>query len=323
MFAAPPASVSEPVVFAGSAAYLRQTSGQAGPVLTIGNFDGVHRGHRALLGQVVDAARRRGVPACVFTFDPPPRSVLAPSQAQPRITAWPERVRLLGECGVDQVIVEHFTPAFAQHPPEWFVREVLGRRIRPVELVVGYDFRFGRARAGTLDTVAEGLPGVPVSSIAAVSDDSLVVSSSAIRRQVQSGDVRGAALLLGRPHQIRGVVVAGDQRGRQLGFPTANLSCASELLPAVGVYAVKVRVNGGDGQAAVANLGVRPTFGSGNELRVEVHILDYRGDLYGQELDVLFVDRIRGESRFRSVDALVTQIRADIDAARGMLDHAS
>ena len=312
----------EPAVFAGSAAYSRRRpSGlnTPGPVLTIGNFDGVHHGHRALLGEVVAAAQSRGAPACVYTFDPPPRAVLAPSHAQPRITAWPDRVRLLGELGVDHVIVERFTRAFAQHPPSWFVDEVLGRRIAPVEIIVGYDFRFGKARAGTLDTVAERLTEVPIRAVQALERKGEVVSSSAIRRRVLAGDVMGAADFLGRPHLIRGVVVAGDRRGRTIGYRTANVDCSAELLPAAGVYAVRARVDGGAWHNGVANLGVRPTFGTHGPLKVEVHLFDFRADIYGAELEIAVVHRIRGEQRFEGVEALVTQIRADVDRARMLL----
>jgi len=316
---------TEPAVFAGSAAYARrrrQGRDALEPVLTIGNFDGVHRGHHALLSEVVGAARARGVPACVYTFDPPPRAVLAPSQAQPRITAWPDRVRLLGELGVDHVIVERFNRAFAQHPPAWFVDEVLGRRIRPVEIIVGYDFRFGKARAGTVETVAERLDGVPIRAVQALERGGEVVSSSAIRRRVLAGNVAAAADFLGRAHFVRGAVVSGDRRGRTIGYPTANVDCGADLLPAAGVYAVRARVDGGDWHGGVANLGVRPTFGAGGPLKVEVHLFDFRGDIYGAELEVAFVGRIRGEQRFEGVEALVTQIRADADRARVLLADA-
>ena len=315
----------EPDVFAGSAAYARRRrdgSDAERPVLTIGNFDGVHLGHHSLLHEVVAAARQRGVPACVYTFDPPPRAVLAPSQAQPRITAWPDRVRLLGELGIDHVIVERFTRAFAQHPPEWFVDEVLGRRIDPVEIIVGYDFRFGRARAGTVDTVAKRLD-VPIRAVSALSRGEVVVSSSAIRRRVLAGDVAAAADFLGRPHLVRGVVVAGDRRGRAMGYPTANVDCGSELLPAAGVYAVRVRVDGGPWLQGIANLGVRPTFGPDGPLKVEVHLFDFKANIYGCELEVGFVGHIRGEQRFDGLDPLVQQIRTDVKQARALLADAS
>ncbi len=304
-----------PTVFAGSAAY---PPDGPGPVLSIGNFDGVHRGHRHLLDAVVRRARALGVPACIYTFDPPPRVVLAPGQHRPRILAWTDKVGLLGEAGIDQVVVERFTRAFAQHPPEWFVDEILGRRLRPAAMVVGYDFRFGRARAGGLDLIRARLPAVPIAQVDAHELDG-VVSSSRIRDVVSTGDVAEGARLLGRPHFVRGTVVPGEQRGRRIGYPTANVETDAELVPPAGVYAVRARVDGGGEHDAVANLGVRPTFGGG-AFSIEVHLLDWSGDLYGRELTVSFLDRIRGEQRFADAEALKQQIRLDVAAARGVLE---
>lgn len=304
-------------LYAGSAAYPPATSGP-GPVLTIGNFDGVHRGHQHLLARLVSRARALGVPSCVYTFEPPPRVVLAPQQARTRILAWPEKMRLLADHGVDHVVVERFTRAFAQHPPEWFATQILGARLRAAALVVGYDFRFGRARAGDLALLRRLLPHVPVEQVEALYLDEQLVSSSTVRGLVLEGAVERAAALLGRPHCIRGTVVGGDQRGRTIGFPTANLETDSELLPAPGVYAVRARVDGGAPLPAVANLGFRPTF-EGRSFLVEVHLLDQSLDLYGHELIVQFEARLRAEQRFSGVDALVAQIRADVEAARGVL----
>ena len=307
-----------PRIFAGSAAYAEQR-GAVHPVLTIGNFDGVHRGHQALLSAVVERARARGVPAAVYTFDPPPRSVLAPAAAQPRLTDWSFRAHLLGALGVDHIIIERFTRAFAQHTPEWFALEVLGARLCPAEMVVGYDFRFGKARAGTQDLLTRLLPQVPISAVAALSLDGQVVSSSALRALIAEGAVEQAASLLGRCHEVRGAVVPGDRRGRQLGFPTANLETDAELLPPGGVYAVEASVNNGPWRAAVANLGVRPTFGGAGRFLIEVHLLDFRGDLYGHALAVRFVARLRGEQRFTDADALAAQIGCDVANARAVL----
>jgi riboflavin kinase/FMN adenylyltransferase len=318
---APAAGPVGPRIFAGSAAYAEQR-GDARPVLTIGNFDGVHRGHQALLAAVVDRARARGVPAAVYTFDPPPRSVLAPDLAQPRLTDWTLRARLLGALGVEHLIIERFTRAFAQHTPEWFAAEVLGARLAPSEMVVGYDFRFGKARAGTRELLARLLPAVPVSAVEALSVDGEVVSSSALRALITEGAVERAAALLGRPHEVRGAVVPGDRRGRTLGFPTANLETDAELLPPSGVYAVEASVDCGPWRPAVANLGVRPTFGGAGRFLIEVHLLDYRGDLYGHALSARFIARLRGEQRFTDVDALAAQIGRDVSAARAALGRA-
>lgn len=310
-----------PEIFAGSAAYLEASTrggATARPVLTIGNFDGLHLGHRHLLRQLKTLAEEHHAPTVVYTFDPPPRVVLAPHQHQARILAWPDKVRLLGELGVDQVIVERFTRPFAQHPPQWFAREVLGRRICPQALMLGYDFRFGRARQGDIDTLRALLPGTPIQEAEVFKLDGLTVSSSSIRASVLAGEVAVAASRMGRVYSLRGTVVLGDQRGRTIGFPTANLSTDSEMMPAVGVYAVWARVDGGEPHMAVANLGTRPTF-EGEHFSVEIHLLNFSGDLYGRELDVGFVQRLRGEIAFQNVDSLVAQIRVDIDAAKPIL----
>jgi len=305
-----------PAVFAGGAAY--PTDGPP-PVLSIGNFDGVHHGHQHLLREVVACARRLGAPACVYTFDPPPRVVLAPHQHVPRISSWTDRVELLGQAGIDQVVVEHFTRGFAQHPPSWFVEEVLQRRLHPVAMVVGYDFRFGRARVGDLDFLRTHLQGVDLDQVSAWSEQELVVSSSKIRDLVLSGDVVGAAALLGRAHFIRGTVVSGDQRGRTIGFPTANIESDAELLPIAGVYAVRVRVDGGQVRPGVANLGIRPTF-DGTRLLIEVHLLGFDGDVYGKEMEVHFIHRIRDERKFASKNELIAQIRDDVQVGQVLLD---
>ncbi len=302
-------------LFAGSAGYLNPSPR---PVLSIGNFDGVHRGHQHLLARLRARAAELGAPSCVYTFEPPPRVVLAPQQHQPRILPWPEKFRLLGQHGVEHVVVERFTRAFAQHPAEWFARQLLGARLQPRALVVGYDFRFGKARAGDLAMLQKLLPGVPIEQVSALELDGEVVSSSRIRTLVREGQVERARELLGRPHTVRGTVVPGDQRGRTIGFPTANLETDAELLPSNGVYAVFACIDGGDPLPAVANLGVRPTF-DGRRYLIEVHLLEGGRELYGHELAVSFVTRVRDERRFDGPDALVAQIRADVIVAREAL----
>lgn len=316
-----------PKVFAGSAAYPPAQPGKGGPVLTIGNFDGVHRGHHHLLDRVKAEAARLGVPSCVYTFEPPPRVILAPKQHRRRISPWPDKVRLLGEAGIDHIVVERFTRAFAQHSPAWFAREIMGRRLHPSAVVVGYDFRFGRARAGDVALLRKVLPELPVHQVSAwelpeeEDGDGAVVSSSAIRKLVEEGRVDEASHFLGRPHVISGTVVEGDRRGRTMGFPTANLETDAELLPARGVYAVRARVDLGEWMPAVANLGTRPTF-DGRQYLVEVHLLDRSIELYGRQLDVAFMAHIREEQTFEGADQLKVQIREDVAAARELLGES-
>jgi riboflavin kinase/FMN adenylyltransferase len=278
-------------------------------VVTIGNFDGVHIGHRALLARA--RALERG-PVVAYTFHPAPRDVLRPDNTVRRIQRLQDRVDLLLEAGADHVVVEPFDRAFAGRSPRSFAEEILVGRLRATGVVVGWDFRFGKGRAGN----AEGLRAlldVPVVQVEAVQSGEAVASSSRIRTLIAAGSVEEAAVLLTRPHVVYGTVVAGQQRGRTLGFPTANLRVLTPLVPGDGVYAVRVGERPG-----VANVGVRPTFDDAPP-SVEVHLLDFDGDLYDQELAVAFLHRLRDERRFPDVDALREQIRADVEAARSLL----
>lgn len=303
-------------VYAGSDAW---PAAERGVAVAIGNFDGVHLGHRAVLRALAERAGARGLRTAVYTFDPAPTAVVAPARHQPRILPLDDRVRLLAEAGADGVCVEPFDAAYAARPAEWFAAEVLGRRLGARMVSVGYDFRFGAGRAGDVDTLRRLLPGVEVVHVEAVVVDGAPVSSSRIRKLVAAGEVEAAAALLGRPHRLRGEVVHGDHRGRTIGFPTANVANRVELLPAPGVYAVRVGVGGAEAALpGVANVGLRPTF-SGTEPRVEVHLLAGGRDLYGAELTVELVRRLREERRFPSVEALVEQIGADAEAARRCL----
>lgn len=304
-----------PTVHIGSAAY-PPDAGR--PAVAIGNFDGVHAGHRAVIARLGAMAAELDAPVCVYTFDPAPTAVVAPERHQARILTLADRIRLLGEVGVDAVIVEPFTKAWAAHPARWFAKEVIERRLRARAVVVGQDFRFGQGRAGDPAALAAWLPGTRVEAIPAFEVGGAVVSSSRVRRLVAEGRVAEAADLLGRPHALRGTVVRGDQRGRTIGVPTANLDNEVELVPAHGVYAVRASVDGGPALAAVANIGVRPTVGGGR-MTIEVHLLDFDADIYGCELRVELVARIREERRFEGLGALVGQIRADIAAARALL----
>ncbi len=302
--------MATPQVIVGSTAW---TGPQ--PVLTIGNFDGVHRGHQELLSRVVERARALDAPATVYTFDPPPRVVLEPGRHPPRILSLPDKVKLLGTHDIDRVVVETFDLAFARNPASWFVDQVLATRLCPVELIVGHDFRFGRGREGTAAWVHERLPDLPFTQLDAQKEGDEIISSSRIREAVATGQVALAARMLGRCHRLRGLVVPGDGRGRTIGVPTANIDPETELLPARGVYAVRLIDGEGEGLPAVANLGVRPTF-EGRTYTVEVHLLDFVGDLYGHRVSVDFVERIRGERRFAGPQELVARIQMDIQTAR-------
>jgi riboflavin kinase / FMN adenylyltransferase len=290
-------------------------------VLTLGNFDGLHRGHQAILQRALAAAAAIDGQVVALTFHPHPMAVVAPQRAPASIQSLHDRLAMLRVLGVPVVVLQRFTPVFAQLEPEAFVREFLGQRLELRHVVVGYDVNFGRNRSGsaeTLRTLGAAL-GFQVDVVGAVqTDDGLVVSSSAIRRALAAGEVDVVARLLGRPHLLRGRVAVGDRRGRTLGFPTANLQLPPRLLiPADGVYAGWVPLDGAR-LPAVLNIGMRPTFG-GLRRTIEVHCLDWSGDLYGQWLGIELVARLRGEQRFTGPAALVQQIAADVAQARAVL----
>lgn len=297
-------------LFRGSATY---PGGEHRPVATIGNFDGLHLGHQRLVSRLLEQARELDAPSLVYTFDPPPRIVLQPRKAPPRIATLEQKVQGLFDLGVDHVVVEEFTLEFGAQPPEWFADEIIGR-LQPRAMVVGYDFRYGQGRAGNAETLRAHRPGLPVEAVEALQQGPVTVGSSRIREAVAEGRVQDAAVMLGRPYALVGAVVEGDRRGRTMGFPTANIDADNELIPAPGVYAVRV-----DGRGGVANLGVRPTF-DGARFVIEVHLFDFDGDLYGQRLQIDFVQRIRPEQRFKSTAELVEQIRKDAALARAALD---
>ncbi len=288
-----------------------------GRVVTIGNFDGVHLGHAHLLGATLALADGRGAGAAVLTFDPAPRDVLRPDNGVPRIQSLARKLVHLGRTGVDGVLVLPFDRATAALEPEVFAADLLGGALGVVGLAVGHDFRFGRGRRGDAALLRRVL-GVPVVEVDALTDERGPVSSSRIRQLLADGDVAGAEALLGRPHEVVGTVVTGDRRGRTIGFPTANvLPEGHGMLPPDGVYAVEVE-DGGRVRPGVANLGVRPTF-DGVARRLEVHLFDFAGDLYGRELVVRMRHHLRSERRFTGIDALLAQIRLDAQAARDRL----
>ncbi len=298
---------------------------ERGCVLTVGNFDGVHLGHQALLAAVVERARALKRPAAVYTFDPHPRRVLAPDRVEQLLMTPAQLEAELSARGIDVLVREAFTPAFSTLDAEAFLSDVLFARLAPAEIFVGRDFHFGKGRGGSDQTLAQLGPGlgmrvVIIPQVRAGGND---VSSTRVRRALRAGDVADAALCLGRPYAIRGSVASGDRRGRTLGFPTANLEPENELIPANGVYAILVRflelsASGARAWPAVCNVGTRPTFEAGRVL-VEAHLLDWSGDLYGQRLELGFVERLRDERRFPDVQALRAQIAADADAARARL----
>ena len=306
-----------------------------GSVLTAGNFDGLHVGHRAIMDTVTGRARALGGAAVVYTFEPHPRKVLRPDQAPKLLTTLEQKLELLEAVGVDVVIVEPFTAEFAKFPAEHFVREILHGRIAPREVYVGYDFRYGRDREGSMRTLTELGPhlGFAVTIIPEVTVGDRDVNSTRIRELLAEADVERAAELLARPYTVRDHVAEGDKRGRTIGFPTMNLATENEILPARGVYAGHVRFldDAPEGVRqpardsvwpAVTNVGQRPTFDVGDRVLAEAHLLDFEGDVYGRRIDLTFEHFLRAEQKFDGVDALRAQIARDAAAAREALSGA-
>jgi riboflavin kinase/FMN adenylyltransferase len=292
-----------------------------GTVVTVGTFDGVHRGHWAVLQEIRARARATGRRSVLLTFHPHPLSIVRPDDAPPLLTTPVEKKEILAESGLDAAVFLRFTTTLSRYEPERFVEEILLERLRVEELVIGYDHGFGRGRSGDADTLrALGRRrGFTVDVVPPVSADDQPISSSRIRRAVARGAMDEASAGLGRPYGARGVVVRGDGRGRQLGFPTANLAGidADKLMPPAGIYAVRVATRQGMYDGAL-HLGPRPTF-QGAPPTVEVHLLEYEGNLYGEEIRVDFVERLREVLPFDSVETLICQMRADVERARSVL----
>jgi len=294
------------------------------PVLALGNFDGLHRGHTKILDRVRRRAGERGGTPVAMTFDPHPPRVLRPDKAPSLLMTTPQKLDALGRAGMQGVAVIRFTRELSLWEPEVFVRNVLVEWLHVAEVWVGANFLFGHERAGTF-TVLRSLGaryGFRAEKIDPVRYKDFVVSSTRIRRLVSEGRVDEAGALLGHHYFIEGTVTKGAGRGRQLGFPTANLCTDNELLPPAGVYATTVSVDGVV-LPSVTNVGMRPTFGDVDRLTVETHIFDLDRDLYGQVLRLSFVQRLRDERAFADVDALKAQIDADCRSARRLFGRIS
>jgi riboflavin kinase / FMN adenylyltransferase len=296
-------------------------------VVTIGAFDGVHLGHQALLRVVRERATERGLPTSLVTFDRHPAQVVRPESAPKLLTNLDQKLELLEATGlVDQAVVLTFDDARRRESAEDFVNEVLGSCLQARLVVVGADFHFGNQRRGNvalLERMGRDL-GFEVLGLNLVSTDDggVTYSSTLVRQRLAAGDVRGAAEILGRVHDVRGTVVQGDRRGRELGFPTANVAIPEEIcLPAAGIYAGTFTGADGVERPTALSLGRRPTFYTDQPyLLLEAYLLDFSGDLYGQAASVAFVERIRSEERFESVDALVAAMNRDIEAVRRVLE---
>lgn len=289
------------------------------PSVAIGNFDGVHLGHREILSRTVKSAHDRGKEAVVYTFDPHPRIVLNKVQDVPRINTEAEREQILEELGIDVLILAEFTPEYASQTPEQFVENTLVEELGVRSLFVGENYRFGKGRSGTavmLKKTGHEL-GFTVHVVPSVKVDEVVVSSSEIRKLLLSGEIRRANELLGRPFKIAGKVIHGHSRGKKLGFPTANIKPEPKLCPPDGVYAVYCILDDDrkNLRPGVMNIGWNPTF-KDRRVSYEAHIMDLDRDLYGQRIEMQIIDRIRAEMTFNNVEELKEQIRKDIKYSR-------
>lgn len=292
----------------------------AGAIVALGNFDGFHLGHQAVVARAVDRARAEGRPALVATFDPHPVRHFRPDAEPFRLTTLDQRARLFAEAGADGMVVFHFDAALAALPADVFIAERLIGALRVTGVVTGEDFTFGHAKSGNIATLraAGERVGFSVDTVGAVLLDGEPVSSTRVRAALKGGDPRGATRLLTRPFAIEGVVQHGDKLGRTIGYPTANLDMGPYLRPTYGIYAVRGRLADGRVLNGAANLGVRPTFDPPKEL-LEPHFFDFSDDLYGQVIEVELIEWLRAEAKFDSLDALVAQMDLDCARARELL----
>lgn len=297
-----------------------------GSAVAIGNFDGVHRGHQAVIGEAGRIARADNLPWAVLTFEPHPRSVFNPSGEAFRLTPFRAKAKLIEGLGVDALIVQHFDNEFSQKPAETFVEEVLVNSLKARHVISGYDFMFGKGRKGDCDLLLHmgkdyGYDFTAVS--AQVDEGGEQYSSTRVRNALMAGNVKAATKLLSRPYEILGVVEHGDKRGRTIGFPTANIAIEEQIKPRHGVYAIRACFDNRDGAdeawlPGVANFGSRPTVGGDNVL-LETNLFDFDEDIYGQHMRVQLIDFIRPEQKFDSLEALKKQIEADSQKAREIL----
>lgn len=286
--------------------------------LTIGNFDGVHRGHQFMIARTIEVARERGIESCALTFEPHPREFFTGEGAPTRLTSLREKTELLAELGIGRVHVQRFTPEFAQLPPEGFIQHVLHDTLRAHWILIGDDFRFGAGRAGDYKQLKAAGPqfGFDVESIPTVQQDGARISSSAVRAALRAGELDRAKALLGRHYSISGRVIHGEKLGRALGFATANIALEHNRPPLMGIFVVQVRGLGDGARQGVASLGYRPTVTDERRALLEVHLFDFDADVYGQLIRVEFLSKLRDEEKYPDLDTLKAAIARDCVQAR-------
>lgn len=284
--------------------------------ISLGNYDGVHLGHRVILEKTIDLARNANIPSVAVTFDPVPKKILQPQTAPPLIQTLKQRLAKLESLGIEHTIVVHFSPEFAQKSPEEFVQQFLVDRLNVQYFVVGENFSFGHQKQGNLSLLKKmgASNDFEVVGIREVYKNGIRISSSQIREFIQQGRMEEAADFLGCPFALTGTIVEGEHLGGKIGIPTANLDFENEITPAKGVYVSRASIEGNN-YLSVTNVGVRPTF-QGKKLTVEAHLLDFSGDLYGSRMELNFFHRLRDEMRFAGVDELKSQIQRDIERTK-------
>lgn len=299
--------------------------GKTPVALTIGNFDGVHLGHQAMLIRLKDAAKRLGLPACVMTFEPHPREFFAPDQAPARLTSLREKLKYLIQAEVDCIHVCRFNYDFARISPEQFITRILNRELSVRWLLVGDDFRFGARRTGDLAMLQaySSANGFTVEAMPSVTIDNQRISSTATRQALAAGNLNQVRKLLGRPYSISGRVIDGDKLGKQIGFPTANIQLKYNHPPLSGIFVVAVhgamKASPETVLPGVASLGVRPTIHENGKPVLEVHLFDFNQDIYGQHLQVDFLHKLRDEEKYADIDTLIVQIKKDVVQAKDFL----
>jgi len=290
--------------------------------VTIGNFDGLHLGHQAMLARLQDVAQARGLPSCVLSFEPHPREFFAPEQAPARLSSLREKAECLQRMGIDRLHVFRFDRAFSALSPEAFIEQVLGRALQARYVLVGDDFRYGAKRAGDfalLESLGQSL-GFDAESLPTVEVAGERASSTAVRSALAAGELEHAARLLGRPYSISGRVVHGDKLGRDIGFPTANIQLKHNRPPLLGIFAVELYGLNGEPLPGAASLGKRPTVKSPDAVPVlEVHLFDFNAEIYGRRVSVDFLHKLRDEAKYPDLDSLVVQIKRDVDNAKQFL----
>jgi riboflavin kinase/FMN adenylyltransferase len=289
------------------------------PVVTLGNYDGVHLGHQQIFRQVIESAYQHSGTAIIFTFEPHPLQVLSPETCPPLLNTFRRKMELFESFGIDVVICAEFTRKFAAIPPEGFVKEILVEGVGVRDVLVGYDYAFGKGKEGTTEALRRMSDkyGFQVTVVPAYTLNEEIVSTTRIRELVQAGRMEGVRRMLGRSYATEGIVVPGDHRGKELGFPTANLEARNEIYPKQGVYAVQVE-HGGRLLDGVMNIGTHPTFGEG-KVTIEVHIFDFNEEIYGEFVRVLYAKRLRDEVAFETKEALISQIQMDVEQTKEIL----